>query len=115
MSDPTHQLRIVLGDQRILLEHDGNPRQRVTAVGAGGRVVGAAVLEPLYGSAAEVALAVDDPDDHTVVHQVLEHLRSHARELGLTTLRFTLTPPQRALAAVLDGGPGAVDVLTLRL
>lgn len=107
------QLRVVLGDHRVLREHDGDPQHRVTAHCPRGRIVAAAVLQPLYGSSAEVALAVEDPTDHGLIEHILGSAVARAREIGISTLRIVPTPEQHALADAIGGERGLSGVLTI--
>ncbi len=71
-------------------------------------------MERLYGPAAEVAVAVEDPSADSVVHDLLSDTVDRARELGIDTLRFVLARDQQELAAAVTGGSIRDGVLELR-
>lgn len=107
-------MTLVLGHERVLDEGAGDPRRRVTEH-RDGRIVGAAAYEPLYGPAAEVAVALEDPAEASLAARLVERVAEIVRDAGLHTMRFALGTEQEALAVAILGVPVHGGEATIRL
>lgn len=92
----------VLGHARVLDEAVADPRRRVIER-RDGHIAGAAAYEPLYGPAAEIAVALEDPADTAMAARLVDAVVGRMRDAGLQTLRLWVDDTQEPLAVAVLG------------